>query len=399
MANGYSRLSVVTGWLLTLAYVGHQIVTVLMPRSPKVSQLRYDLRDWHYLLGSLLLAIVVVRLVAWARDRAVTPPTGLSPAAFAWGRSLALASYTLLLLAPFLGILYGWSDGFALKLFGIPIGALMEENRAVWMFTGYFHSGMGFMLLVLNLATLTSAAYMTLRYGRGLLTAFPPGYGAMSFIGLTGTVYAFATFRSPEPGPRAVAIFLAICAAVAIVGWLIHRKRLPTERGAVPGWARVAAPLGVFAIVAVGAYGPHALFRVTPWPMTEIVKGAPREMVMQVALPPETEYERTVGQETYKWCRFCHTVKKGEKALVGPNLYAIWGQRAGTAPGFAYSEAMTKARDRGLVWNDETISKYIEHPDVFMPGTSMIISSGPVSDPKKRAATINILKRETMGQQ
>ena len=399
MANGYSRSSVVTGWLLTLAYVWHNVISIQMPRSPKVSALRDDLRNWHYFLGSLLLALVIARLIAWSRDRAAGPPDGLTPAALTWGRSLALASYTLLLIAPFLGLLYGWSDGFPLKLFGITVPALIHEDRAVWMFTGYFHSGLGFMLLLLNLATMLTAGYLTLRYGRGLLNAFPPGYGAMSFLGLSVTVYAFATFRSPDPGPGAVATYWAVCAAVALVGWLIHRKRTPVERGPARGWVRVAAPLGVIGIVAAGAYGPHALFRVTPWPMTDVVKGGPREMVMQVALPPETEYERTVGQETYKWCRFCHTVKKGEKALVGPNLYAIWGQRAGTAPGFAYSDAMTKARDGGLVWNDETISKYIEHPDVFMPGTSMIISSGPVSDPKKRAAAVNILKRETMGQQ
>ena len=35
-------------------------------------------------------------------------------------------------------------------------------------------------------------------------------------------------------------------------------------------------------------------------------------------------------------------------------------------------------------------------PDTFAPGTTMIISSGPVTDPKVRRAVINMLKRDTM---
>jgi cytochrome c2/cytochrome b561 len=403
MERTYGRLAVVSGWLVTLGYLAHQIITVRLPRSPKVSELREDLRNWHYLVGSLLFAFVVARLYAWWRDGRPAVPASLSSAAFTWGRALALGSMLLVLLAPFLGIAFAWSDGFALRLFGISVPALIEENRALWMFSGYFHSGTGFMLLLLNLATVITAGYTTLRYGRGLVSAFPPGYGAFSFAGLTLTVYAFATFRSPDPGPRAVLTFWLICGAVALVGWwLAKRRQGPADRPRKPfsiqGWAGIAAPLGVAAIVLAGAYGPYALFRVTPWPMTEVVQGGPRKMVMQVSLPPETEFERTTAQETYKWCRFCHTMNQGEKALVGPNLWAIFGQRAGTSPGFAYSKAMAEARDKGLVWDDRTIAEYIRHPDVFMPGTSMIISSGPVSDPKVRAAVVNILKRDTMTQ-
>jgi cytochrome c2 len=49
-----------------------------------------------------------------------------------------------------------------------------------------------------------------------------------------------------------------------------------------------------------------------------------------------------------------------------------------------------------MVWDDSTLDAYLADPDIFAPGTTMVISSGPVTDPRVRRAVINMLKRDTM---
>jgi cytochrome c2 len=63
-------------------------------------------------------------------------------------------------------------------------------------------------------------------------------------------------------------------------------------------------------------------------------------------------------------------------------------------PNFHYSPAL--AALRGKKWDDATLDAFLADSDKFAPGTTMIISSGPVVDPKVRRAVINMLKRDTM---
>jgi cytochrome c len=67
-------------------------------------------------------------------------------------------------------------------------------------------------------------------------------------------------------------------------------------------------------------------------------------------------------------CVICHSVATGGPSKAGPNLHGIYGRKAGTGPGFAFSDAM---RNSGIIWDDGTLTTFLRDPKGSLPGNRM----------------------------
>jgi cytochrome c len=94
------------------------------------------------------------------------------------------------------------------------------------------------------------------------------------------------------------------------------------------------------------------------------------------------------GQQVFNnACRTCHSWKKDDQRL-GPDLHGIVGRKAGTAAGYAYSQAM-KASD--ITWDEATLDKFIADPDHVVPNNNMKPFTG-ISDAGQRKQIVDFLK-------
>ncbi len=96
------------------------------------------------------------------------------------------------------------------------------------------------------------------------------------------------------------------------------------------------------------------------------------------------------GEAKFAVCRSCHTTGQGGEDMIGPNLWGIFGRKAGSEPGFAYSDDMKKA---GWTWDADRIDKWITNPRAVLPGTKMTFVG--MSDPTDRRDVVAFLKTQT----
>jgi cytochrome c len=91
------------------------------------------------------------------------------------------------------------------------------------------------------------------------------------------------------------------------------------------------------------------------------------------------------GEAVYSRCLGCHSL---EVNRTGPKHCGVLGRRAGTAPGFEYSPAMARSK---LVWNEQTLDRFLADPLKTVPGTTMTYAGVP--DAKERADLLAYLKK------
>ncbi|MDG1709252.1 MAG: cytochrome c family protein [Emcibacteraceae bacterium] len=79
------------------------------------------------------------------------------------------------------------------------------------------------------------------------------------------------------------------------------------------------------------------------------------------------EGDAVKGATTFnKKCKVCHTVDKGGKAKIGPNLFGVQGNKAAQFEGYKYSKGIIAA---DLTWDDATLDAYLLKPrDVVKRG-------------------------------
>jgi Cytochrome c2 len=90
------------------------------------------------------------------------------------------------------------------------------------------------------------------------------------------------------------------------------------------------------------------------------------------------------GEEIYSRCLACHALAYDR---TGPRHCGLFGRRAGSVPGFAYSDAMKRS---GIVWNAKTLDRFIADPIKTVPGTAMGYAG--VKDARERADLIAYLQ-------
>jgi len=124
----YGSLSIALHWLMLIMIAGVYACIELKGNFPKGSDTRELLKQWHFMLGLSVFALVWLRVLA----RAIAPTPAIQPTLPAWqaipAKLMHLALYGLMIGAPLAGWLILSAAGKPIPFFGLELPPLVGKN-------------------------------------------------------------------------------------------------------------------------------------------------------------------------------------------------------------------------------------------------------------------------------
>lgn len=117
----------------------------------------------------------------------------------------------------------------------------------------------------------------------------------------------------------------------------------------------------------------------------------PAAQKLLATLPaPYASADLANGKRQFAKCRSCHSLAEGGPNMTGPHLYGVFGRKAGSVEGFAYSDALKAA---GYAWDFARLDAWIKSPRTVHPGTKMAFVG--ITADKDRSDLIAYLATQT----
>ena len=89
------------------------------------------------------------------------------------------------------------------------------------------------------------------------------------------------------------------------------------------------------------------------------------------------------GEKVFKKCSACHMIASDGKNMIGPNLWSVFGRKAGSVSDYKYSKAMVAYAKQ---WSFEEMNSYLIKPQAYIKGTKMAFAG--LRKEKDRASVI-----------
>lgn len=140
------------------------------------------------------------------------------------------------------------------------------------------------------------------------------------------------------------------------------------------------------AIVIVGAW---LVLRARPEPESPMVGTEPQPAAEQPVAYYLARGDAARGEAYWARCAACHTIDRGGRHGVGPNLWGVAGAPIAAREGYSSSSALGA---RGGSWDWEAMNGFLRSPRTFQPGNRMAFAG--VSNPQDRADVMLYMNRQ-----